>query len=77
MVEEGLQRLAQVHDARRVVLVEDVQVERKADLEVGLPEELLHQQLGRHLAGARLEHDAHVVGQFVVHVLEDAAASWR
>ena len=71
MVEEGLQHLAQVHHPRRVVLVEHVEVERKADLEVGLPEQLLHQQLGRHVAGLRLEHDAHVVGRFVAHVLED------
>ncbi len=71
MVEEGLQRLAQVHDPGRVVLVEDVEVERKADFEVGLPEKLLHQELGRHVAGARLEHDAHVVGRFVAHVLQD------
>ena len=71
MVEEGLQRLAQVHDPGRVVLVEDVEVEREADFEVGLPEKLLHQELGRHVAGARLEHDAHVVGQFVAHVFQD------
>ena len=71
MVEPGLQRLAQVHHPRRVVLVEDVEVQREADLEVGQLEELLHQQLGRHVAGARLEHDAHVVGQLVAHVLED------
>ena len=71
MVEKALQRLAQIHHARRVVLVEDVQVERKADLEVGLLEELLHQQLGRHIAGARLEDDADIVGRFVPHILEN------
>ncbi len=71
MVEEGLQCLAQVHDPGRVVLVEDVEVEREADLEVGLPEELLHQELGRHIAGPGIEHDTHVLGELVAHVFED------
>ncbi len=43
----------------------------KADFQVGLLEQLLHQQLGRHVAALGIEHDAHVVGRFVAHVLED------
>ena len=69
VVEEGLQRLAQVHHARRVVLVQDVQVQREARLEIAELEQLLHQQFGRDVAGLRLEHDTHVVGRFVAHVL--------
>ena len=71
MVEEGLQGLPQVHDLGHIVLVEHVQVQREADLEIRHLEELLHQELGRHLAGARVEHDAHVLGRLIAHVFED------
>ena len=71
MVEKRLKGLAQVHHPRGVVLVEDVEVEREPDLEVGELEQLLHQQFGGNGARARLEHDPNVVGGLVPHVVED------
>ncbi len=50
--------------------VEDVEVERHADFQLGQPEQLLHQHVGIDVAGLRLEHEADLLGQLVADIGE-------
>jgi len=71
VVEEGAQHLRQRADLRRPPVDQHVHVERHAGLEVGLPEQRLHQEARVHRAALRLEHEPHVLGRFVAHVGQD------
>ena len=66
--EEGLQRLGQAHHPRHAGGIENIQVERQPDLELALAEQLLHQQLGRHRAAARHQHEPDRLRRFVAQV---------
>ena len=57
MREPGRQHLLQPHHPRRVDGVEHVHVERDPHLEIGEPEQALHQHLRIDRAAARLDHD--------------------
>ena len=70
VVEKCREGIPEAHDSRRVVGVEDVEVKPDPNLQVGLPEQLLHQQLRVHGTALRLEHDADIGGRFVAHVGE-------
>src|SRR5579885_3082543 len=58
VIEEGLQRLLQIHDARHAGGVEDVEVERNARLELARAEQRLHQHRRIDVARFRLEDEA-------------------
>src|SRR3546814_9206112 len=75
MIEERLQRLAQGHDPRDVVLVEDVQVQRDPAFQVGLPEQALHQHVGIDVTALRLQHQPDVDRRFVADVVQQRQRS--
>src|SRR5579872_4571622 len=54
MIEEGLERLLQIHHARHAVLVEDVEIEPDTGLEFGGAEQRFHQHRGLDIAALRL-----------------------
>ncbi len=68
---QAQQRLLEAHHARRPRLVEHVEVEREAHLQVGQPVEALLEQRGIDRAAARLQHDPHLVVALVAHVGQD------
>ncbi len=70
VIEECLQGFAQAHHARRHALVEDVEIQGDARFQLGLAEQLLHQDLRLDRAALRHQHDADVLGGFVAHILE-------
>src|ERR1051326_7085882 len=71
VIEKGAQHLLQIHHARHAERVDDIEVERHAQFELGQPEELLHQHVGIDIAVLRLEHDADITGRFVPYVGEE------
>ena len=75
--EERLQHLDEAHHPRRALGVEHVEIERQAGLELGLAEQLLHQQLGRHGARPRQQHEPHLLGRFVAHVRQQRQPAGR
>ncbi len=70
VVEKGLQRLLQIHHPRHPRGIDDIEIERHPDFQLGQPEQLLHHHFGIDVAGLRLEDEAHLLGQFVVDVGE-------
>ena len=70
-LQPGGKRLLQAHHDRRAVLVQNVEIEGEADLEVGQPVEAFLQQFGIHRACARLQDDPKVLGAFVPDVGQD------
>ena len=70
MIDEGLQRLLQAHHARHQPAVQHVHVERDARFQIGLAEQLLHQQFRLDRAALGRQHDADVFGAFVVDVVQ-------
>ena len=68
VVEEGPQRLAQVQHTRHGIGIEDVQVHRNPDFQVGVPEQAFHQVRGLDVAALGLDHDADVGGGLVADV---------
>ncbi len=77
MVEPLLQRLGKADDARGDAVDQHVDVDGDARLQFAELEELLHQHRRLDGAGARLQHDAHVLGQFVAHVAQADAPCAR
>ena len=70
VVEKDLERLAERQHLRLVSVMEHVQVELHAGLEIGLPEQGLHQELRLDGAAAGLEHDADILAGFIAHIGE-------
>ena len=70
VVQPGPEHLRQRHHKRCPRRVEHIHVQRYAGFEIGLPEQLLHQQRGIHRAALRREHDADIFGGFVPHVVQ-------
>ena len=68
VVEEGPQRLAQVQHTRHGIGIEDVQVHRNPDFQVGVPEQAFHQVRGLDVAALGLDHNADVCGGLVADV---------
>ena len=69
--EPGGQRLLQAHHTRRTARVEDVEVQREADFEVGQPVKALEQQIGIHGPRTRLENQPDLLVALVLHVGKD------
>ncbi len=59
------QRLGQAQHHRHLPTAEHVHVQRDARFEVGEAEKLLHQHQRIDGAGARFQHQPHILGQFV------------
>ena len=68
VLEEGAQHLGEAHHPRHALGVEHVQVQRQPHLQLGLAEQLLHQQLGRYGACARHQDHAHLLGGLVADI---------
>ena len=68
VVEESLQDLAQVHDPRRALTVQNIHVERDAALQLGIAEQGLHEVFGRHVAALGFQHQPQIFGRFVVDI---------
>ena len=58
MVEECLERLLQIHHPRHPRRIDDIEVERHPDFQLGQPEQLLHHHFGIDIARLRLEDEA-------------------
>ncbi len=65
------QRLGKPHHHRHLAAAEHVHVERNAHFQLGQAEELLHENGGIDGPGARLQHQAHILGGFVAHIGEE------
>ena len=70
MVEKGLQRLLQAHHPWHAGGIEDIEVERHSDFELGQAEQLLHQHLRLDVARLRFEHESDILGQLVTNIGE-------
>ena len=68
MVEPLLQAFHEADHARRDAIDQHVHIDRDARFQLAELEQLLHQHFRRDRAGARLQHDADVLGGFVAHV---------
>ncbi len=71
MIEPLPERFAKRDDPGRDAVDQHVHVDRDPRFELGQPEQGFHQRFRLDRAGARLEHDAHVLGRFVADVGEE------
>ncbi len=69
--EEGAQHLLQRGDLGGHTVDQHVHVQAEPALQIGVPVEHVHQDFRFHVTGARLQHDADVLGTLVAHVGED------
>ena len=69
--QEGGQRLAQAHHARRAARVQDVEIDAEAGLQVRELEQALHQHVRLGVAGLGFEDEAHVLGALVAHIAQE------
>ena len=70
VIEPLAQGLGEADHLRDAALHQHVHVERNAAFQLGELEQRFHQQLGIDGARARLDDEAHILGQFVAHVVD-------
>ena len=68
VVKEGLQSLSQAHDPRRLLGIENVEIERHPYFQLARPEERLHQHLRVDVAALGLQHQTNVRRRLVLDV---------
>ena len=71
MVEPFAQGFGKADDPRHLALHQHVHVERNAALKLGELEQALHHQRRIDRAGARLDHEADVLGGLIAHVCDE------
>src|SRR3546814_17527449 len=67
----------QAHDARRVMRIKHIEVQRYAVFKVGEPEQTVHQHMGIDRAAARFKHDADLSVRFVANVGQNRQLLFR
>ena len=70
VIEVALQRLAQIHHPRHGLRIQDIQIERNTDLEIGMGEERLHHHIGIDGPVTRLEDEPDIGRRFIADILQ-------
>ncbi len=70
VIEIGLQDFAEVHHPRNPTMVENIHVERKPGLEIGLSEQRFHQHRRVDIAALRLQHEADLFRRLIADIVQ-------